>query len=283
MSDQTSKVTTIGAITRIWGDWKSIANFWFFIAGLVLIVDGGIFLLGLVIRPLLPGARVTTTEKGAYIIEIGGKRSVQWLYSASSKPSPETFDESLGERIWSDSGIKVSAGDWVKLRVSGAVNLAIHHLVKSSETDTPPFFHWSGPDGVSAKQAASLRRSDNWRLPRRIAPGQTPGKLLMQVVPDDRKPQVQPDAEFLYAVGSGKDGPFHIRQSGTLHFALNEVPLDETMHNYYVITSSVDADYESEHPVSDQEHAWKKIVEQKYWDIWFDDNVGSFLITAEIE
>jgi len=283
MADDAPKESFIGGLARISSRWQSIVNFWAFFFGLVIIACFGVYLLGLVLRPLVPGARITTTEGGAYIIELGGKRSVQWLFSASSKPASRSRDDSPGNRFWSNSGIDVTKGDRLKLRVSGAVNLAIHHLVRSAETDNPPYFHWTGSDGYEPEQAAFFRPADDHRQRWRLAIGAPQGMLLMQVVPPGANPEVRPDGEHLYLVGSGRDGPFRMRQSGTLYFALNEVPLDETMHDYYVITQQTDPKYVKEHPVKDQEKAWTEIVRLKYWDLWFDDNAGSFLVTAEIE
>lgn len=283
MPNDAPKESLIGGLARISSRWQSILNFWAFFAGLVVIVCMGVYLLGLVLRPFVPGARITTTEGGAYIIELGGKRSVQWLLSASSKPGSRTRDDAPGIRFWSNSGIDVAKDDKVKLRVSGAVNLAIHHLVESAQTDNPPYFHWTGPDGFEPEQTAFFRPADLHRQPQRLAGGVPSGMLLMQVVPPGANPQVKPDGEHLYPVGSGRDGPFKMRQSGTLYFALNEVPLDETMHDFYVIAPGVDPEYVKKHPIEAQEKAWLEIARLKYWDLWFDDNAGSFLVTAEID
>lgn len=161
--------------------------------------------------------------------------------------------------------------------------LAIHHLVESAKIDRPPYLHWFGPDGATDEQKTFFRESDKYRQEKLIAKGERQGMLLMQTVPPGDKPKIIPDSENLYPIGSGKDGPFRIRRSGTLYFALNEVPLSADMHDYYVITSAIDSDYVKKHPLNEQEKAWSEIVEREYWDLWFDDNVGSFLIVAEIE
>lgn len=282
MPEDKPKETLISNLIHVSSSWKLMLNFWAFTSGMVLISCGGIFLLGHVIRPLiLPGARISITQNGAQVIELAGKRSIQWLYSASSKPSNETLGKTPGNLIWSNSGIEVAKGDRIKFRVSGAVNLGIHHLVKSAETDTLPFFHWTGPDGVPIRNDA--RPVDEHRRKKRIAVGEVVGKLLMQVVPSGKEPDVRPDSERLYPVGAGKENPFTMRQSGYLYFTLNETPLDEKMENYYVITPDIDPKYAKEHPVDNQKASWSKIKNQKYWNLWFDDNVGSLLVVAEIE
>jgi hypothetical protein len=281
VSEDSSKEKFSNALIHILSDWKLMLKFWVFTSGMLLIACGGISLLSHVIRPLIPGARITTTQSGAQIIELGGKRSIQWLYSASSKPSKEPLNKMPGDLIWSNSGISVSKGDRVTLRVSGAVNLGIHHLVKSAENDTVPFFHWAGPDGFPSRKED--RPVDKYRWNMRIAGSELPGMLLMQVVPPGKEPNVRPNPEMLYPVGSGGKSPFNIRQSGTLYFTLNEVPLDKEMEKYYVISPDIDAEYVKEHPVNKQKKSWKAVAEQEYWNLWFDDNVGSLLVVAEIE
>lgn len=270
-SEEVSKETVASVIVKVITYWKSIFMFWSFITGLVLIFCGALYLTVLILRPLFSTASVTVTEHGAYIIEMQGKRKFHWLFTASS--------------MWESSGIKVHKDDEIKFSISGKANLAVHHLVKSAEDDSIPYFHWSGPDGDNEIQRKFYRDADHHRQKKRIAVGENPGILLMQVVPDGNSPILRPDnktCDCLYVVGSGKQGNIRIRQSGILYFALNDIPLDPNMENYYVITPEIDQDYAKRHNVQTQKRKWEQIVKWGYWNLWFDDNVGYFVISAEI-
>ena len=269
MTNDSRKDSLVSSTVRITSSWSSILRTWTFISGLVVIFCLGVAALENVLRPMLRGGRVTVTEGGAYIIELGGRRTLQWLFPASA--------------MWASSGVTVKQGDRITFHVTGAANLAIHHLVKSAETDSAPFFNWTGPEGMTSDQTKFLRPVDHYRFPKRIAPNDSSGTLLMQVVPANRKALTRPDGEHLYPIGSGDHGTVEIRQSGTLYFALNEIPLDSTMHDYYVIPASIDPEYAHKHPLVEQERTWRGIVQHRYWNLWFDDNVGFFLVTAEIE
>lgn len=247
--------------------YRNIIRVWVFVAGILILLLVFVHLLLRSFRSASQITEVEITENGAYIINFGERRTIQWLFSASS--------------LWASSGVEVNKGDKIHVEASGQVNLALHHLVKNAGVDKKPFFQWVGADGISKYEHRYYKDTDDYRGAKIIAPDARQGVLLMQIVPNDQIAKMRPESESLYIIGSNKR--VEARQTGVLHFALNDIPLDKSMKDFYLISRNIDSSFVNVHPSKEQIEAWNSIVKDEYWNVWFDDNIGFFLISIEVK
>lgn len=115
------------------------------------------------------------------------------------------------------------------IRSSGQINTSIHHLVHAATYNVPPRYSWTDTDGGD--------RSPQTRTDYRFYPKSNPDALIMQVKePDEHsgrylRPNLYDysgDTDFsrYYYIGKERTD-LRIRQSGTLHFAVNDIILTQ--------------------------------------------------------
>jgi hypothetical protein len=260
-----------GVIVHLTSRYKSILRLHFLIGGVVFILILGTLLFFGLFRWFWPASEITVNDSGGIEFHFSvfhDHKTIQWLYAADG--------------VWRDSDIEIRKGDSIEVFASGRVNMAIHHLVKSAQTDLPPFLHWSSPEGLTEDQEQYLRGTDWSRLSARISPNLKikPGALLMQIAEDRYRVKDHPHDSDLYVIGSKYQG--RARRSGKLYFTINEVLLDSAAESTYFIDSTEDLAYVELHSYRDQKASWDSIKKYKYWNLWFDDNVGYFLITCKV-
>lgn len=256
-------------LSILWS-WKLIFRSIIFLSGLACIIIACVFGIIWIFRWTFPVTSVRITDQGAYILNVDNNKTVHWMFSSSE--------------LWANSGIPVKRGDVIEITASGRFNTSINNLYKYAESDTSTAFPWVGPDGLEQKDM--LRPADRNRYAARIKVTEGKdtvpiGKLLMQVVKEGKPVEVRPHVNPLYVIG--KRRTVQVEQDGILYFAVNEIPLDSGSRETYIVREFEDAAYCKARPVAQQERAWEWIQSKQDWDMWYEDNIGSILVSIAFE
>jgi len=185
--------------------------------------------------------------------------------------------------LWLDTGLKLKSGQQVSVGATGLVNLSIHRLVEAADRDERPRHGWVGPDGDQQKNE---RPVDRLRKKLRIKPEEGFGCLLAYVRPDGEsnpgkenpKPfgvqVVRRNGQITYNDPQGREG--------TLFLTVNEAVIQDTPECEVAYVTNQEALDETYGPgvltVAQLKDRWRKLVKENYWEVWFDDNVGQFLV-----
>lgn len=238
-------------------DWKGLPH----LIGILAVISG-VFLVVWWIS--LYAARsnqleITQTEGGGIIYRVGREETLSFLLAASAPwDSPKEFI--------------VKQGEWLRIRASGKVNLAIHHLVTAAENDTRPRHFWVGPDGMSEKNFNLLQKQDRWRSQYPLVPRKPYGSLIAGISNNKDVPPTSNDP--IWYVGSDWEGP--APGGGILWFAVNDVLLTPNIPReaYEVPEAEREGDYILK-------GNWDDIGGGKYPNLWFDDNLGAFMVIVK--
>lgn len=232
--------------------------------------------------------RVSVNPEGTTVISVAGKRK-------------QAVRLISGNQVWINTGVPVKPGQKININASGKINLGIHRLVDGAIHDKQPRLPWIGPEGdpnfgkgkAVDKKRADLRISDNAFY----------GGLLAYVHPVGKckRPSLEnfkPSCGEIWAVkGADHRNTFEYSDTnsveGELYFTVNETVLQagSEYENAYVLTlaEAQEAYGETHKPKEiakipgDTEKRWKYIKDREYWDVWFDDNVGQFLVQINLD
>jgi hypothetical protein len=198
-------------------------------------------------------------------------------------------------QLWVDTGIVLKPGETIKLSASGQINLAVHRLVEAANEDRVPWYGWVGPEGKELPKAENpptiyIRRQEAQLL---IHPESKPGCLLMylgsegQPPPDKRDPR----PKDIMAIGRGpKQYRNESKQNQQIYLTVNEKLLantDKAREAYVGTQAEIDATYglnsdgTPRFTLEQLEKRYKYVIDNAYWDVWFDDNIGEFLVKVE--
>lgn len=194
------------------------------------------------------------TESGGIVYKVGPEETLSFLLSASAP--------------WASTKFFVRRGDHLHITASGKVSLAIHHLVESAHSDTRPLHGWVGPDGLLEGRKIRLFESqDSWREQYLLVPEKPYGALVAAITQSDHPPGSE-DTVFLVRREWKGEAP----ASGFLWFAVNDVILGPDRELAYDIPA------EHKSATYSVPRTFEEIVADQYWNLWYDDNVGSFLV-----
>lgn len=204
-----------GTLLEILNDPKSVIKIICMLTVLVLTVFIGLAFTVIAIKRVYPYNEIRTNVFGATTMANEETELTYWLFNPAEP--------------WACSGIEVQEGDVLTIRSSGQINTSIHHLVHAATYNVPPRYSWTDTDGGD--------RSPQTRTDYRFYPKSNPDALIMQVKePDERsgrylRPNLYDysgDTDFsrYYYIGKERTD-LRIRQSGTLHFAVNDIILTQ--------------------------------------------------------
>jgi hypothetical protein len=190
--------------------------------------------------------------------------------------------------LWLDTGIKMRPGQKLNIGATGLVNLAIHRLVEAADKDERPRHGWVGPDG---DQQGNEKPVERLRKRLRIEPREGFGCLLAYVraegEPNPGKEHPKPDGvQVVRRNGKVSYEDSHGRE-GTLFLTVNEAVIQDTAaaeEAYLTTQQALDETYGKNILTVEQlRKRWQQLVTNNYWEVWFDDNVGQFLVQVSYE
>ncbi len=222
----TIEITRYASLLSIVSEWRNIGRFSVFIALLLTIFFAGLTIITLSIKRFYPYNDIRTNALGAMTIKSEDKDVTYWLFNTAE--------------LWADSGIQVEEGDILTIRASGSSHTAVHHLTAETKENRALSNPWSGTQG----DLNTRDKRDKLRAQWRIVPNRPSDALIMRVVPQasslydaNGQPvdaEVLPTGEHLadvYFIGKERTD-LRIAQSGTLHFAVNDIVLTpQTIYN----------------------------------------------------
>lgn len=254
------------------------------------------FLITSIIDELASGSnlKVRSIPDGATIIEIRDEPEEAFYLLPASK-------------MWANTGITLEPGQKISITASGYVNLAFHRLSNSAVNDEQPRHSWIGPDGGELNKPSEY---DHMRKKNLIDTRSSFGKLLAVLVPSGAPtpgPRC-PRPENIQVVGSHNDNI--VNQSGKnsmLWLVVNDTYLidDSLSMNAYignekalrnkvlevskdtidVLRESVPKDSLENYIINrielekkSKRDKWYQIRDEQYWHMWWDDNIGFYLV-----
>jgi hypothetical protein len=183
-------------------------------------------------------------------------------------------------KVWLNTGLHVKPNQTVRILSSGSIHLASHRLLNSTKEHTRPSIGWVDPNGGQLPFQTDL---DNARTKYLLLPGESYGAVLAAIVhPDEHAPnKFYPHPKEIKKIG--KDGTISSETEGVLWLVVNDVILSESAGDAYVASQPVlDQTYgKGVITRSQKEKEWKQINETKYFEAFFDDNIGDFLVQIE--
>lgn len=186
-------------------------------------------------------------------------------------------------QLWVDSGVEIQPGETLHLSATGLVNLAIHRVVQTADRHAPPPLRWNGPDGAELPANRPLYVRRQQLLPYPQAPY---GTLLMYARPvgEADPSKYNPAPPGIQEVGRGVvwEYPATAPKKARLFFCVKDTYLKDEpgLLNAFVGTQEeIDETYGRGHyTVAQLQEQWKRLIKEKYWEVWFDNNVGYFLV-----
>ena len=232
-------------------NWRAVAH----LLALVVLTFAGLACCIVIGTRMLRGSGVEVTQTDHGLIYRVGAAKTEVLMLP-------------GSATWLSSGFVVKHGDSVRVKASGRVNLSLFRLVEASQTKQRPGLPWVDPRGVFVNDL-------NWVDDREhrqyiqdncvLLKKQALGALLYAVAPESTDPGTL-TPEFV-----GLDKTIEVKRDGVLWFVVNEVVFDDTPTSKDCFEHAPKNKYLT--------MTWDELVKEKYWNVWYDDNVGEFLIT----
>jgi hypothetical protein len=230
-----------------------------------------------------------STGSGKIVLKKGSTQKALFLLS------PNGEDENTP---WVKTGIMVKKDDVINITASGRVHTSLGGLIaeaKTSEVGEP----WVKPTGLEpAKDSSSLLPDRNSQM---LLANDKRGKLLASVSENNKSVnQIEP---------IGENGEFTALSDGELVLTVNDIwldakdkniyvpPLNEENLKYYQQLAHLQAackgeDFNSWSEKTKKQKAqeqyqirlkgWNIITSKNNWNIWYDDNIGSFSVSITV-
>lgn len=222
------EISQYDSLFKLLNEPRSVFRMIFTLSLFMLLLFFGLGIVTIVIKQLYPYNDIRTNMLGATTMRDESTEVTYWLFNTAE--------------LWADSGIHVEEGDVLTIRASGKAHTAIHHLIDNVRNNEPLQDHWVGTAGDDRTDATAKARGKF-----RIFADLPQDALVMQVIPEQRNTPVygpefylRPDdyitaiplnredsirhLENFYFIGKERVD-LHINHAGTLHFAVNDIPL----------------------------------------------------------
>lgn len=198
-------------------------------------------------------------------------------------------------QLWANSGVYVKKGDVITIRASGKSHTAIHHLYEDVKNNVKLRDEWTTSEG-----AVRTLSVDKARAKYRIWDGMPADALVMQIIPEEvimsdtlnrlrqyylrrdkyrykdsnsREDDLVNDTTNIYYIGKERVD-LRVNHDGYMHFAVNDIVVTTLVADAMIKNN----DKEGLNLKGNEMQDYKK---WRYANVWYDDNLGSFLITIE--
>jgi len=291
------------SLLEILSDWKKVTKIIVALFVIVITIFIGLAFVTISIKRIYPYNDIKINAFGATTMQNEDNDVIYWLFNTAD--------------LWANSGIKVEAGDILTIRASGKSHTAIHHLVEDVETNIILRDKWVGTDGEEKTDSRDILRG-NFRIFPNMAQDALLMQVVPEGIERNSKefinnylvPDNNNNDENFYFIGKERVD-LRINNSGILYFAVNDIVLtienikkmindNDSLIRCDLKLSSKDSIPEKgwikwnkehfkfgPHPDDSTKTAREKFNEMtyydsvKYYNAWYDDNVGSFLIVVE--
>ncbi len=296
--------TVGGALVAIASDWAKVARLGVLFLILIALVCVAIPLLARAVDAARPHLSVAVNKGGSIVISSAHEeRTAMFLLSANGGNS---------ETPWVNTYLRIRENEPFQIRASGRVCLAMHHMVmESGLNDTPSDLGWSDAEGQVMRP--DVRYSYRARTSCNVAQGEARFGRLIGYISYDRPPLRVKKGEYLDIGAERWFGPGEAGgRRGYLWLTVNDSWIDgpkdrpEYAKDEPKQSGSARAPAakgrrtggraESAPPcggcpicktcrlgcASDTSDHFDAVIRPNgYWNVWYDDNAGSFLVTVE--
>jgi hypothetical protein len=201
---------------------------------------------------------------------------------SASKESQRIFLLLPANKLWLNTGFQVKPDQKVKISATGSVNLGIHRLVEAAYTHDSPRWNWTDPEGN--QESSRPTPIDKAVKQLFIEPDRKPGVLLASVIPNNNETlgKYNPKPKGIQQIG--KEGEISSKEGGTLWLVVNDAVLNKNAGNAYVLPQKdLDQTYGKGKVTEEQrKEEWERIKIENYFEAFFDDNAGNFLVQIQI-
>ena len=205
------------------------------------------------------------------------------LFSADEKKTFATF-LLPSNVVWFDTGLELESGGECKFKISGSAHLAIHTLVKKADNDEQNPIPWIDAKGNKWVNIGDHDKQLKAKQELLLSPGDRIGNILAYCVPENATQNfrdffvqnrkelttkiIQVDNEKIIQNTTGK--------KSRIYLSVNDILLNFDTAAFAISKEA----YMGED--NKWENRWKEIATNKYDHLYFDDNIGSFLVQVEI-
>jgi hypothetical protein len=189
-------------------------------------------------------------------------------------------------KLWLDTGLTVAPGKSISIKATGAINLSLPRLVEAAEGDTRPVLPWFGPGGSPLRTEIRLFARRSGLL---IAPDADYGTLLAYIAPAGGSEIGNRRVSPIVRIGTGGviSCPASYVAPGTLYLCVNDTVIrddPESKALYIADQELLDEAYKKKPlTIAQATVRWEKLVGDEYWNVWFDDNIGHYLVEVIYE
>lgn len=217
---------------------------------------------------------VTFTNMGGVVFQTIDTRTGSFLLPASAG--------------WINTGFVIKPDEKVRIQSFGRVHLSLGRLLKDSKNNHVAR-GWSSPDGFPYDEDAQ-------RKALLVVPNANKGMLLgylaeANYVGKKNPSKYNPRPEGILELGADRTFRNTSKETQELWLTVNDYYLNKDAEDAYLsgedarentctkdqATTKTKNPAEAENKIKSRA-CWKDIVESKYWELWFDDNLGEYLI-----
>jgi hypothetical protein len=269
-----------------------------------LVVVTGFLSLGIVtaIR-IIPSEEIRiSTGSGTIALKRGSTQNAVFLLN------PNGEDENTP---WVGTGIEVKKGDKIKITASGRVNTSIKRVVAETLRPEVDERTWASPRGINLSDNTTYFPSlDRFRLlPDKDGAYYGFGTLLATV--RDSKGQTNNNniVPFKPSIPNDNFIEFKAKNDGELVLTVNDIwlsgdtkdaytpPFNKDNFKHYLQLAEFEAAFKGEdfkfwseetkrkkakEQYQKRLKGWDSIVSKNNWNIWYDDNIGSFSVSIAV-
>lgn len=243
------------------------------------------FILGLVVIALLITRITNSIRETSFDLKF---TTDQTLVTIKDKKWVITHSVLSACDCWVNTGVEVRPGEECELKVTGKTHGAIDYLVKDAENNNLPAFTWNGPEGREFKIRAEdkIAHLDSLRKKLLLDPNAKMGQVLFFIQKQEVHPtcelsgsEVSPNEIHAYD-NKGWKFTNDSKETWYIWATVNDLLIkdfnDKTAYEVYLGLT------EKESRIK-REKSWPVLAKEKYNTLWYDDNIGSFIISAKIE
>jgi|GEM_PF-4442261 len=225
---------------------------------------------------------VEVNEKGGIILKVSKKGSsdVVEKYAQFMLPS---------NKVWVNTGIDVAEDEECEFKITGNVHLAISKLVTEVKDDRIPVIRWTGPEGSKWENIGDKDECAKAKTKLLVKPGDVIGNIVGYFYKDGDISDRDFLNYFLTNRKTATDKVFEIGEKLTkantsnakarLFICVNDILLDRTNTEQEELSRTAFEGRKSKENTAQ----WNSLLqEEEYYRLWFDDNVGGFLVNVTI-
>jgi uncharacterized protein YpmB len=188
---------------------------------------------------------------------------------------------------WANTGIEIRPDETYIIKVSGKVHASGEKLLMAASNDSIPTFGWMGPAGLEYKPRVGeqYKEADSIRKQLLLTPKANIGAVLFYFQYEgEKQPNCQigndmylPQEVITYNTQQGLTGTNSTGKKIYVWASVNDM-LIRDMDSEASRTAYLGGKNKQEK----RKQTWKALQKANYNRLWFDDNLGNFIISAAI-